>query len=104
MQYRADLVLLQNETPHTVEGEKTELHISSDPQLKIYVPQDKDDHEDFCFSEKLAPRLTEWLATDYSSNRTEQYDEHAIRVIQSIVRSQNRQRNLFRDSKSRRDS
>ncbi|KAK7921595.1 hypothetical protein PG985_009617 [Apiospora marii] len=57
----SDLVLTQDNVPHTVAGKIQTLHIDeSRGCLKVYVPQSKDDQE-YIFTNVLSRRLFEWM-------------------------------------------
>ncbi|KAK8009461.1 hypothetical protein PG991_012012 [Apiospora marii] len=57
----SDLVLTQDNVPHTVAGKIQTLHIDeSRGCLKVYVPQSKDDQE-YIFTNVLSQRLFEWM-------------------------------------------
>ncbi|KAK8076963.1 hypothetical protein PG996_003133 [Apiospora saccharicola] len=57
----SDLVLTQDNVPHTVAGQIQTLHIDeSGGCLKVYVPQSKDDQE-YIFTNVLSQRLFEWM-------------------------------------------
>lgn len=57
----SDLVLTQDNIPHTVTGKIQTLHIDeSRGCLKVYLPQSKDDQE-YIFTNVLSQRLFEWM-------------------------------------------